>query len=227
MLASAKDHHFDVFRSEHHEACREILSLAFCKSKEPVSSHISYESGAFQFFVDYYLKETSKTGMSSVCLDSQGEVLGVLCSEDLFAEVDPCFLDALERNFPNTFPQVFAVCEEAHAPFLADLQREGRAQPGSVWHAWMLAVHPAAGKRGIGKGLVEHSLSLAARQGFPYAMAECTNILSTRCFEQNGFVLRHRLTYSNFEFPKGSGQHPMNENTETGFDALDCMIYQM
>lgn len=50
-------YHCEVYRPLYHDACREILSLAFTKCKEPLVSHVSYESGAFQFFADYYLQE--------------------------------------------------------------------------------------------------------------------------------------------------------------------------
>ena len=35
--------------------------------------------------------------MSSVCLDDQGEVVGVLCSEDFFTEPEPDFLEPRHR----------------------------------------------------------------------------------------------------------------------------------
>ena len=50
-------YHCKVYGPEYHDACKEILSLAFTKCKEPLVSHVTYESGAFQFFADYYLQE--------------------------------------------------------------------------------------------------------------------------------------------------------------------------
>ena len=132
--------------------------------------------------------------------------------------------DALDQQFPGKFPHVFSACELCHAPFLHDLEREGCVGHGAVWHMWMLAVHPGAGGRGVGTRLVEHNLALAAACGYPMAMAECTNVYSTRCFERHGFQLRHRLVYADFEFPEGSGKHPMHDKVEPGFDAAECMV---
>ena len=57
-------YHCKVYRPEYHDACKEILSLAFTKCKEPLVSHVTYESGAFQFASEYYLQEKSVTAVN-------------------------------------------------------------------------------------------------------------------------------------------------------------------
>ena len=93
---SNSNFHFETYTSKYRKDCIELLSDAFTRRQEPVAAHVSYESGCFQFFAEYYLRETERTGMSTVCIEnSTGRAVGVLVVEDLLAVANKSFIDML------------------------------------------------------------------------------------------------------------------------------------
>jgi len=215
-------------KSEHFNQCRELLCDAFTRRNEPMASHISYESGAFQFFCDYYLEQADMDQMSTVGVDKKsGRVVGILLSNDLSFAEDETFLHDLEEKWGDWFPQVFVALEKLEEPFLQELGKTGnRLEHGKVWHMWMLAVASAWCRCGLGKRLADENLNMAQKRGYQLAIADCTSQYSSKCFAKLGFTLHTTLRYADYEFPPSSGKFPMRQKFghKKGFESLDLMI---
>lgn len=218
---------FELYlKNKHQSQCRDLLCDAFTRREEPMVSHIPYESGAFQFFCDYYLEQAETYKMSTVCVEKKsGRVVGVLVTNDLCFTEDPAFLGALEDNWGDWFPQIFMAVEQLEKPLLRELAESDKMEWGKVWHMWMLAVAVDWCHRGLGARIVQENLQLAQERDYELVIADCTNKYSASIFEKLGFRLHTRLVYADYEFPPSSGKFPMREKLREreGFDSMVLM----
>jgi GNAT superfamily N-acetyltransferase len=68
-----------------------------------------------------------------------------------------------------------------------DVSEYAGDRPKSKWlHLWKVGVTPKARGRGVSTKLLKHSLELAKKKGFHFAIAECTSVESVRMSEKAG-----------------------------------------
>jgi ribosomal protein S18 acetylase RimI-like enzyme len=211
-----------TLQKEHVKEANDLLCRAFTTYNEPAASHVPYESGAWQRFVDYYLQKTVKDTMSHVCVDRRtGKVVGIVCTNDYLDLEDESFVKDLSDKWGDWFPQIFHLCELVDGKFVAERKAVDEMKLGVIWHMWMAAVDKDYGRRGVATTLFEISLREACRRGYKYAVAECTNVYSLKPFQKNGCYEHTTLEYGTFEFPPDSGKYPMKQfEKQPGFDRI-------
>ena len=180
---------YEIYTRKYHDECVALLSDAFTQRSEPVGNHIPYESGAIQYFFDYYLKQADQQNMSTVCIDEgTGKAVGVAVSYDFNEDPpDDSFLEILTTKWdPLWFPQVFAIMEALEETARKTLP-DGK---GIGWYIFLIGVSAEYCNLGIGSRLVAENIQLAKERGFAFALADCTNDYSTKCFQKHGFEVQ-------------------------------------
>jgi len=203
-----------IMQGEHVAEAVKVLSEAFQydEVKEPPNDHVPHRI-FIDFYSDWMVHFWHKNTFVVAMHKYNGSLIGLSLGEDYDdTTIVPVYEDFL-YDLPNEKPyidQILTLC--------TDLKQEWINQhrsKGPIFYLEVLAVERKYRNRGIATQLVRESVKISERlkyeKNFHTILAECANNISLICFQKCGFRCIRELKYKDWEYPKNSGQHPLEK----------------
>ena len=174
------------------EAAARLYTRVFLED-EPTSRRRALDPARFLPYARIYVRWLIEKDLSFLAKDAMtGELLGFVFCFD--------FLDDPGRESPElqefilNFRHAVTMIDELEARHIS---RES-VMPGSALHIFQVGVGRKGRRRGIARAMIRRVLTHAGERGFRKVVADCTNTISQRVFEQCGFSIVGFSSYESF-----------------------------
>ncbi|MGA2919323.1 N-acetyltransferase family protein [Methanoregula sp.] len=160
---------------------------------EPTTHRRSPDPALFLHYAILYARSLAGKNLSFVARDDRtGEPVGFIFCVDMTD--DPKREGEWMVELLAYFREVVTMIDELEDRYL------GRAEiaPGSVLHIFQIGVSRQYREHGIAQALIRRVLAHARERGYRQVIADCTNPVSRRSFEQCGFHEAGSLSYEAF-----------------------------
>jgi ribosomal protein S18 acetylase RimI-like enzyme len=158
---------------------------------EPTSVRRAPDTALFLHYAKLYAGSLAKKNLSFIVRDERtDELAGFIFCVDL--TLDPEREGEWMVAFLANFPEAVAMITELEDWYL----NVAEVSPGTVLHIYQIGVSRKYRGQGIAQALIRRVLAHGRELGFRQVVADCTNPVSRRSFEQCGF---HEKGFSSYE----------------------------
>ena len=213
---------FHVLQQLHAKDALELVVDAFLDRQEPVIHIFQDNRDIFRQYIQNEIRETIENGLSAVVMNSNNEMIGVCLNKDYYATTSKWkqdfYADLKKKNEYYYFDFLHKLLDKLYYNSNVDNKIMGSCGKdcigviGNVYYISYIASSRFHTHQGISTKLLKYCLQqIAVGKGYKFAISECTNDWSCKCFVKNGFKSINAIKYRDFEYPIKSNEYPIRE----------------